>query len=235
MAAGAWHSRVWISEMPAIAALVATAFYCDHLVRIGRSRDAWAWAAWVVVGLVAKQLTTCMRPVYALHLVRARGWRGDQPPGCRPVAFIAGIGWEAIETSNVTVRGAGGYEEAARYIVQQSHGPTLVLFSGDDVDIGYFTFFMRRYDVDRHIVVVRANKILTTSYVNRVWYRDRIDAPEQIDDVFRELGIRFVVLEDRASASKVLNWLGDRLGRAPSCSASMSLWDRGRQSSSTSI
>jgi hypothetical protein len=40
---------------------------------------------------------------------------------------------------------------------------------------------------------------------------DRIDRPEQVDEVLHKFGTRYVVIEDRPSRSRVLEWLRDEL------------------------
>jgi hypothetical protein len=116
--------------------------------------------------------------------------------------------------SQVQLDGAGGYEEAARYVVRETPGSASVLFSGD-VDTGYFVFFVRKHDPDRRLVVLRSNKILTTSYLSNVASKEQIHEPEQIDGILNTFGTRFVVIEDQPSKSHVLEWLRIRLRRAP--------------------
>jgi len=124
------------------------------------------------------------------------------------------VGWEAMTASRVGVDGAGGYEEAARYVVRETRGASTVLFSGD-VDTGYFVFFVRKHDPGRQLVVLRSNKILTTSYMGNIDFKEQIQQPEQIDGILNDFGTRFVVIEDRPSSSRVLDWLRSRLREAP--------------------
>jgi hypothetical protein len=85
-----------------------------------------------------------------------------------------------------------------------------VLFSGD-VDSGFFVFFVRKHDEARRLVVLRADKILTTSRLANPAVEDRIERPEAIRPILAELGVGYVVIEDRPSESKVLEWLRSEL------------------------
>lgn len=116
---------------------------------------------------------------------------------------------QMVDAARVHLPGADGYEEAARFVLASQPGPT-VMFSGD-VDSGYFTFFIRKHDPARRLVVLRADKMLTTSRMDRVDVEERIDRPEQIDDVLRTFGTKFIVVEDRPSKARVLEWLRDEV------------------------
>src|SRR5581483_1064884 len=88
-------------------------------------------------------------------------------------------------------------------------GPT-VLFSGT-VDTGFFTFFVRKHDPARRLVVLRSDKIFTTAYLAQESVEERIERPEQIDALLHAFGVKFVVLEDRPFASRALEWLRAKL------------------------
>ena len=105
--------------------------------------------------------------------------------------------------------GATGYEEAAKFVLESNPGST-VLFSGD-VDSGYFTFFIRKHDPERRLVVLRSDKLLTTSMMARPAIAERIAAPAEIYQQLRTFGTRYIVIEDRPSASRVLEWLRQEL------------------------
>ena len=84
------------------------------------------------------------------------------------------------------------------------------MFSGD-IDTGFFTFFIRKHDPARRLVVLRSDKVLTTSRMALPSVEDRIDRPEQIYDVLKTFGTRFVVIEDQPSRSHVMEWLRSEL------------------------
>jgi hypothetical protein len=97
-----------------------------------------------------------------------------------------------------------GYEQAAQYILKNDHGSS-VLYSGV-YDTGYFIFFMRKHDPQRHLVILRANKILATSNMSSI-VEDRIKSPEEIYKILGDYGVRYVVIEDVHQKSPALEWL----------------------------
>jgi len=121
------------------------------------------------------------------------------------VAMLAAAGAQAAAARAVPASHAGGYEEAARFVLASKPGPT-VLFSGD-VDTGYFTFFVRKHDPDRRLVVLRSDKVLTTSYIGEVSVAERVSDVPGIYEVLHRFGVRYVVIEDAPSKSRVLEWL----------------------------
>ncbi len=136
------------------------------------------------------------------------GWRNRLVP----VALLAVLAAGIVVQTNRSMRQrdyAGGYEEAARFVLSSNPGAT-VMFSGD-VDTVYFTFFTRKHDPSRRLVVLRADNILTTSKMARLSVEDKIDRPEQIYDALHRYGTRYVVIEDQPSASRVLEWLRQEL------------------------
>jgi len=101
--------------------------------------------------------------------------------------------------------GAAGYEEAARYVVANRRGDT-VLYSAA-VDTGYFTFFIRKHDPEQSMVVLRADKLLTTSRMGRPDFERRISARNEILPLLRTFGVGYVVLEDVPYPDGPLEWL----------------------------
>jgi len=85
-----------------------------------------------------------------------------------------------------------------------------VLYSAS-VDTGAFVFFVRKHDPAQRLVVIRSDKLLTTSFMGRVSIEDRIASPNEIYPLLDRFGIKFVVIEDRPSGSAVLDWLRDEL------------------------
>ncbi|HYN08750.1 MAG TPA: glycosyltransferase family 39 protein [Vicinamibacterales bacterium] len=110
---------------------------------------------------------------------------------------------------NVRPHGAEGYEAAAQYVLSHGESPT-ILFSGP-VDTGYFVFFVRKHDPRAQHIVLRADKIFTTSRMSRSSVEDRINDRHEIYVLLRRYGTRFVVIEDRTSDSHVLEWLREEL------------------------
>jgi hypothetical protein len=139
------------------------------------------------------------------------GWRGRAAPAAVAGVLAIGVTMQITDRRTITdhITQAGGYEEAARFVLSRSPGPT-VLFSGD-VDTGYFTFFVRKHDAARRLIVLRADKVYTTSKMWKTSFEDRIERPGDIYPVLHQFGTRYVVLEDRPSMSRVLEWLRHEL------------------------
>lgn len=150
--------------------------------------------------------------VPALSALAALALTGG-PRRAAPAAVVIGLLAVAVQGRAAIARppvpGAAGYEEAARFVLATDPGPT-VLFSGD-VDTGLFSFFIRKHDAARRLVVLRSDKLLTTSYLGSPSFADRVRGPEEIVPVLRTFGTRYVVIEDRPSQSQVLEWLRETL------------------------
>jgi hypothetical protein len=104
---------------------------------------------------------------------------------------------------------APGYEQAAAYVLSQTPAAT-VLYSAS-IDTGYFVFFTRKHDSMQRLVVLRSDKLLTTSLMGRLSVENLIQGPSDIYPILRRFGTRFVVIEDRPSGSAALDWLRDEL------------------------
>jgi hypothetical protein len=126
--------------------------------------------------------------------------------------LLAATCWQLVVAASKPLIEADGYEEAASFVVSRGGAPT-VLFSGP-VDTGYFVFFIRKCDPQQQLIVLRSDKVLTTSEMGNVAVEDRISRPDEIYDVLRRFGTRFVVIEDRPSSSRVLDWLREELRTA---------------------
>ena len=108
-------------------------------------------------------------------------------------------------SGGVRPAGAQGYEAAARYVTENPRGDT-ILYSAA-VDTGYFVFFVRKADSGRQRLVLRADKILTTSRMRIADFERRIGRPDEILPILRRYGVGYVVLEDRAYPDGPLRWL----------------------------
>jgi hypothetical protein len=103
---------------------------------------------------------------------------------------------------------AYGYEQAARYVVENKTGES-VLYGGENAS-SYFIFFVRKHDPDRDLVVLRANKILATSKMKRI-VEERITKREEIYEILNDFGVGYVVIEDTESESRTLEWLREEV------------------------
>jgi hypothetical protein len=103
---------------------------------------------------------------------------------------------------------AYGYEQAARYVVENKTGES-VLYGGWNAS-SYFIFFVRKHDPARDLIVLRANKILATSKMKRI-VEERITKREEIYEALKNYGVQFVVIEDIESDSRALAWLREEV------------------------
>lgn len=191
------------------------------LLLSSRRPEAWLFGVWAVTTYVLVVLLTqrvemerygayWLPPLAASAGYLAVLARRSQRLGTAIGLVLAlALGTEAIAGAAVRVHGLSGYEEAARYVQAHPRGSS-VLFSGD-FDSGYFIFFTRKHDPDRRSIVLRSDKIFTVSMMQQVSVAELIDRPDLIAPTLGRLGVGYVVIEDRASSSRVLEWLRDEV------------------------
>ena len=98
--------------------------------------------------------------------------------------------------------------DAYVYVTENPKGSTL-LFSSF-ADVGYFIFLVRQNDPHRTFVVLRANKLLATSFLRGI-SEEKITSREQIYEALDNYGTCYVVLEDGEYESQALNWLREEM------------------------
>jgi hypothetical protein len=116
--------------------------------------------------------------------------------------------YQFVRAYNTQPEYATGYEQAARYVLDNRKGES-ILYSGVN-DTGYLIFFVRKHDPDRDLIVFRANKILATSRMNRI-VEDRITERERIYETLNNLGVGYVVIEDTKTGSRALELLREEV------------------------
>lgn len=94
----------------------------------------------------------------------------------------------------LTPRYIGGYEEAAKFVIQEFKGSTVLVSAYFH---GNFIFHVRKYDTSKNIVVLRESKILP----NPLKRGDPNYNNEEIHTILRDYGIKYIVTEsvDRKS------------------------------------
>jgi len=145
----------------------------------------------------------CLFAALSLEVVKSRMWRVMVA-----VLLVGSIGYQFNLGYASEPDYAEGYEEAASYVVQHPKG-TSVLYSAN-VDTGYFTFFVRKLDAEGSLVVLRADKVLSTSLLGRI-VEEKISAREEIYNVLKNYGTCYVVLEEGHYSSQSLNWLAEEV------------------------
>lgn len=167
------------------------------------------FVAFIAAGIDVSRYAIYWLPAWALG---AAALAAPVAGAARPVtAGLAALALvvQVVAAGQVRLPGADGYESAAQLVVGQPRGST-VLFTGD-VDTGYFTFFVRKHDRQRRTIVLRADKLLTTSFMGDVAAEERVSSVDEIRALLRTYGVGYVVAEDRPSGSRVQNWLLDEL------------------------
>jgi hypothetical protein len=168
--------------------------YCLQLITLGWGEPRFA--IYVLPGI-------CLLAASVASLPTSARWRTALAS-----VVVAAIGYQTIVTARVEPAGASGYEEAAKFVADHPKGET-VLFNGI-VDSGYFVFFARKHDPDRQMIVLRADKILTTSQLMEPNAEDRIHTPEDVKTILHDYGVGYVVAEDTEYPAGPLRWLDEK-------------------------
>ena len=196
---------------------VVTAAVVSVLVR---DRRAWLAASWVVAVLAGVVFVTGPYDVarYGIYAVpaycliaaslAAYSRTGVRSLGAHAVLLVI-FALQVRAGAAVEPVGGRGYEQAAVSVLAGPAAPT-VLYSAS-VDTGYFVFFVRKHDAERRLIVLRSDKLLTTSFMGDPSLTERIRDRADIYPLLDRYGTRFVVIEDRPTGSDVLDWLNEEV------------------------
>jgi hypothetical protein len=221
-AAGRWgagHLVAWVKILwthlltPPVFLLAGIAVL---ILVVKRDRLVSLFTVWIVVFFVEILTLGVSVPRFAIYVIppfcllaatlpdmlRARRWQS-----AAIAALVITIGYQTVRAWEAPLTHAGGYETAAEYVTSHPKGDA-VMFSGL-VDSGYFVFFVRKHDPARHRVVLRADKLLTTSMMHAPAYRNRIATRGEIDRVLQQFGVAYVVIEEKRYPDGPLAWLGE--------------------------
>ena len=121
---------------------------------------------------------------------------------------IATAMYQFVSTFRVEPTFAEGYEEAARYVIENRKGESVLY--GNSVDSGRFIFFVRKHDPQRGLIVLRADKMLADPPASWV-VGERGTGRELIYGILRDLGTGYVVIEDKEFGSPTLDLLREEL------------------------
>ncbi len=90
---------------------------------------------------------------------------------------------------------ASGYKEAAKYVMDNYDGKT-ILFGG--YYDGNFIFNVRKYDKDRKAIVLRDSKILSNWSVYQKWgHCSYVSCESDIYEILNKYGTKYIVIEDK--------------------------------------
>lgn len=118
------------------------------------------------------------------------------------------VGYQVVVAYNIEPEYVDGYEEAAKYVVENRKGESVLYQEIEDT--GYFIFFVRKHDPEQDLIVLRTDKILATSKMYSV-VEERINSREQIYEILQKYGVGYVVVEDKKSTSRALEWLREEV------------------------
>jgi hypothetical protein len=170
-----------------------------------------AWMASVYLGLIALGFSTgrvgyyAAPPLCALAASLIAAGRGPRVRQALTAVVLIAAVQQIIVSAPVEPRGATGYEAAARFVAEHPLGDS-VLYSSVH-DSGWFVFFTRKFDPRREQIVMRADKILTTSRMADSDFELVVHRPEEILPILNEFGVGYVVLEDVPYGKGPLEWL----------------------------
>ena len=143
-------------------------------------------------------------------------WRVERPVRQAMTVLLAlVVVIQTVASAFVEPVGVSGYAAAVRWVLAQNSPAPTVLFDGP-FDSGYFSFFLRKYDTQRRLVMLRADKLFATSIMGWHGVLPKITGPDQIDPILQAYGTRYVVVEelqdrsvlgDFAATSAPLEWL----------------------------
>ncbi len=122
--------------------------------------------------------------------------------------LIVSVGYQIAAAYTAKTHYTAGYEEAAKYVADDPKGATILFSSW--VDTGYFVFFVRKHDPERQLIVLRANKILSTSFYAET-VEERVSDVDEIYRLLDDYGTCYIVIEDIETDSQAQNWLRQEL------------------------
>jgi hypothetical protein len=150
-------------------------------------------------------------PAYFLLAAGLTSFARSRLPARRPRACERrALG--SADHPNVRPSGAGGYEAAAQYVVNQSKEPAILFDSA--VDTGFFVFFVRKHDPPGRLAVLRADKILTSPEPGGDATAATQADVNVIYSALRRFGIRWIAVEERTSGPRILRQLHEQLKTA---------------------
>lgn len=206
--------------LPALGLLAAAGLVMAIVQRDRRILTGLYWTVSVLAGVCfvtgpvePGRYSLLAVPAYCLCAASLLGVGGSRRfRGGLIVVLTFTVIWQFWWGRGTRLPSAGGYEEAARFVLADSGSPPAptVLYSAS-MDTGIFVFFVRKHDPAGRLAILRSDKLLTTSLMGQMSVENRIASPSEIYTLLDRYGTKFVVIEDRPSGSVVLDWLRDEL------------------------
>jgi len=217
--------RMW--EDAFVVPVVALGFFGMIVAVLSKRKESLLFLLWIAASatlvvymrLLDPRMAVYWLPPFALFaalsprlVASARGNFGIVTPkqtGSAMSALLFGcVAYQVVTAYAANPDYTEGYEEAAKFVAQERKGAT-ILFSST-VDTGYFVFFTRKHDPQRELIVLRANKILATSFYNET-VEEQISNVEEIYRLLHDYGTCYIVHEETDTDSRALNWLQQEL------------------------
>ncbi len=183
-------------------ALLAAAYMTSCALRRRFERDLLflLWALWwyVTFSIFAakdpRYMTFCIPPLCLFATLSLRSIK-LQFKGVRlSTAALAVVNLYALSLSYLRpISYISGYEEAAKYVVENTYAPAVVAFSG--YHNGNFIFHVRRHDAERRLIVLRGDKIVPFHELVKL---PAGKADRKMLQLLQEFGAKYVVVESRA-------------------------------------
>jgi hypothetical protein len=179
-----------------------------------RDRRVWLFLFWFASVCAAEVALGMYEPrfacygVLALCAMAAGLIQAGRTARWRQIALgflILSLGYQVFLSIHVRVKGAGGYEQAARFVTENRVGDSVLYCATEDG--GFFVFFVRKHDPARQMIVLRADKILTTSQMLESDAARVIQRPDELLPILKQFGVGYVVIEDRPMPDGPLEWL----------------------------
>lgn len=196
---------------PAVAGLALALYSRDP-----RSWLPASWAISVVLGAVfitgpydVARYTIYAIPAYCLLGASLVSSHKSVLQRIAVIGIALCIAGQAMRALAVRPVGAGGYEAAALAVLDRPDAPT-VLYSAS-IDTGYFIFFVRKHDAAQRLVVLRSDKLLSTSFMTDLAHEQLISDPSEIYPLLHRYGTKFIVIEDRISGAQAIDWLREEV------------------------
>ena len=104
-----------------------------------------------------------------------------------PIIFQIGISFP------IHIYHVSGYEAAARYVLKHSRSPVL-FFNG--TGNGQFSFFVRKLDPEKRFMILRGQKIISTSLIHNDHHMTvYLHNMKEIHDELQRMGVQYAVVE----------------------------------------
>lgn len=130
----------------------------------------------------------CVLAALPLHYIRDR-----RAVAAGVAVMSAAVVVNIVGTLQTVPAYRSGYDEAAAYVVQNNPGRAVLIQAHNN---GYFTYFVRQFDPRRRTVVLRGDKLITSSAIEATtWLKVHAQSREDIREMLSRNKVSMVVAE----------------------------------------